>query len=87
MQAGAPLRLASLFLRRVQRVAERRKQADASHQVQRMSGALTRQERAQPASQQLPGLAAAGPQPDARLVLPQLESEREQALRVPREAR
>jgi hypothetical protein len=51
-----------------------------------MSDALARQERAQPASQQLQGLAAVEQQPDARLVLPLLESEREQSLLVPREA-
>jgi hypothetical protein len=86
MQAGAPLRLASLLLWRVQRVAERREQAGGSRRVQQMSGAWARQERAQPASQQLPGLAAAEQQPAARLVLPQLESERQQSLLVPREA-
>jgi hypothetical protein len=83
MQAGAPLRLASLFLRRAQQVAERREQAGASRLVPQMSDVLARQERAQPALQQLQGLAAAEQQPDARLVLPLLESE--QFLLVPRE--
>jgi len=86
MQAGAQRRLASLFLCLVQQVAERREQTGASHRVPQMSDALARQERAQPASQQLPGLAAAEQQPAARLVLPQLESERQQSLLVPREA-
>jgi hypothetical protein len=83
MQAGAQRRLASLFLCLVQQVAERREQTGASHRVQQMSDALARQERAQPASQQLQGLAVAE-RPDARLVLSLLESE--QSLLVPREA-
>jgi|KBSMisStaDraftv2_1062788.scaffolds.fasta_scaffold757898_1 hypothetical protein len=83
MQAGAQRRLASLFLCLVQQVAERREQTGASHRVPQMSDALARQERAQPASQQLQGLAVAE-RPDARLVLSLLESE--QSLLVPREA-
>ena len=83
MQADAQRRLASLFLCLVQQVAERREQTGASHRVQQMSDALARQERAQPASQQLQGLAVAE-RPDARLVLSLLESE--QSLLVPREA-
>jgi len=83
MQADAQRRLASLFLCLVQQVAERREQTGASHRVPQMSDALARQERAQPASQQLQGLAVAE-RPDARLVLSLLESE--QSLLVPREA-